>query len=112
MKVVDVIRHLLEEIEQIAACAIRINDDDTKIVTGSMHAVCVSDAVYRHHLIPEDAYAEQDEETGKIPGYSIEAGFLTDTGRFVNRREAYRIARMAGQVEANPSRRLWHSDLE
>lgn len=102
-----VVRTLMEEDDEwIQSCAIRINRD--KIVTGSFHAGCLSDAVYKLKIIPVDDYEYAMEAEEDIPGFKIEAGFTTNTGRFVGRREAYKIARRNAQCDADRGQSLMH----
>jgi hypothetical protein len=48
-----------------------------------------------HHLLR----AIRDDVAGEIDWGSVECGFLTTTGRYVDREEGARIALSSGQVE-------------
>lgn len=102
---------LLQESEVIQACAVRLKDGT--ILTGETHTHIFSNAVsdglfgeYAQEMDEDDPdWARMMKETG------WENGFITNTGRFVGRKEAYRIARKATQVPANAGRVLWHSGM-
>lgn len=74
------------------------------------------DAIYtverpgRHHNV---AWAMRDN--GRLlPGKPLyESGFITSTGRFVDRKEGFRIADYAGQiaVKHGPSDQLFSEDM-
>ena len=61
----------------------------------------------RHHSIIRNAHE------GFNPPITGEQGFLTSTGRFVNRRDAWVIAQNAEQMIAHtgPERELYSEDL-
>lgn len=79
--------------ERITAAAIKyflkIDPDTPQIVKGANHAQCIEwfglAELYRPLRVMEKE----------------EQGFLTSTGRFVNRREAYVIASRSGQLVSN-----------
>ncbi len=76
--------------ERIVSSAIRyrdIREPDWKIVTGRRHADCVAE-------FAEMGLRKAHRDPGEIQG------FMTDTGRFVDRKEAMVIARAAGQLLA------------
>lgn len=68
--------------ETITGPAIKFGDD-----------IWWEDAPKRHH----DLIRKHAEETGR-PGSGDVQGFVTSTGRFVDRHEALEIARAAGQL--------------
>ncbi len=60
---------------------------------------------HRHYMIMNKIH----DKTGKDP-FLGEQGFVTDTGRFVSRTEAARIALRAGQIKL-PKAELTSDDL-
>lgn len=62
----------------------------------------------RHHSLMRPAVENLDLK----PGFGIQ-GFLTSTGRFVNRKEAFFIANEANQitVKTGPADELYSEDL-
>lgn len=61
----------------------------------------------RHHLIMRAIVEKLGPEVAPING---EQGFVTDTGKFVDREEAARIAFEAGQMDRHV-RRLFSEDI-
>lgn len=60
---------------------------------------------YRHHHV-----IQRHHSTTGISGSGLRQGFLTNTGRFVDRTEAAKIAHTAGQI-AEPKPWLFSEDL-
>lgn len=54
---------------------------------------------------------EERDAVGEEKLAGRDQGFLTSTGRFVDREEAWTIAVAAGQVEKGAARDLWSEDL-
>lgn len=83
--------------ERIVAAAMRIRG---KVYTGKFHAAAVWDA-YSHDAFPEYTTTEDFKkawETDQLPR-DMEEGFVTNTGRFVDREEAFELAGVAGQTD-------------
>lgn len=75
-------------IERIKESAIK-REDDGRVWTGKRHHNCI------HEIFLE---------TKKSVGRGYIQGFVTELGRFVDRKEGYKIAVFAGQViRPNPS---------
>ena len=100
----SIVTRLLESVETIKSCAVRLPDGTVK--TGSIHCAIWGDIMTSLNVEDEDMLLQEYPGLRKAVN-----GFLTSTGRFVDRREAYRIARAAAQADANPTRQLWHSDM-
>ena len=77
-----------------------IREPNGRVWTGKRHNHCIKTII---------------QATGvKQVGGQYEQGFVTMTGRFVNRREAYGIALKAGQIpfeSYDPKRELFSEDL-
>lgn len=91
--------------ETITASAIRWrrrDSDDWHVVTRRRHADCIKQFA-RRGLRRADRDPDETQ------------GFVTDTGRFVDRYEAFRIALASGQLEDTcadrPDRKLYSEDL-
>jgi hypothetical protein len=55
----------------------------------------------RHHILAK-AWSDAHFRNGKpAPLYDHDSGFMTSTGRFVDREEAEAIARASGQIEGD-----------
>ena len=101
--------------ETIVAVAIRIPvpSEAREELGGSYpdHLIASAPAPARHHSVLHPFYAC----FGKVIGSPKDQGFLTSTGRFVDREEAYRIAVAARQpLVDHPSRidgTLYSEDL-
>jgi len=76
--------------EKLKLAAIRMKDG--KVITGRLHGECLDKAI-RLGLIPG---MPTDELVYEV--YDIEPGFMTNTGRFLNREEAFILARDANLV--------------
>ena len=76
--------------ERLKLAAIRMKDG--KVITGRLHGECLEKAI-RLGLIPG---MPTDELVYEV--YDIEPGFVTNTGRFLNREEAFIMARDANLV--------------
>lgn len=63
----------------------------------------------RHHTILHEMSLTMDIDTTRIPPEN--QGFLTDSGRYVGRVDAYYIAYKSGQVGAKDSPALFSEDL-
>ena len=70
--------------------------------------ICTLPAPARHGDIIHAIANSVDRTLWPINGPQ---GFITDTGRFVDRKEAMRIAVLAGQVEAGDVPDLYSEDL-
>jgi hypothetical protein len=79
--------------ERLKLAAIRMKDGT--VITGRLHGECLDKAI-RRGLIPG---MPTDELVYEV--YDIEPGFVTNTGRFLNREEAFIMARDAGLVQAS-----------
>ena len=77
--------------ERIEESAVKCED---RIYTGKRHADCICEAI---------------EAGESLPIRMQQQGFVTNTGRFVTREEAWDIAVRAGQLKARPltSEDLW-----
>lgn len=79
--------------ETIVSAAIRykiIGDDDFQVITGNSHADCSLNLILIKNS--DDHKRDIDRE---------EQGFVTSTGRFVDRKEAKEVAMDSGQINVN-----------
>ena len=87
--------------ERIKSAAIKyrlVNDPESdKIVEAFDHTYCRSWFMHAE-IYPNQRILEVEEE-----------GFVTDSGRFVNRIDAYNIAEAAGQLISTDMNRVLHS---
>jgi hypothetical protein len=78
---------MLAKPEKVVAAAIRVNG---KVITGPMHALALVRALEMGIL--DDAALNAYYE-GDLESLGIEEGFVTTTGRFISREEAYELER-------------------
>lgn len=90
----------------IESAAIKILDGDTNpVYTGDSHAAIVG-------VIYLPSYHDTDESHAATIRAEREEGFVTNDGEFVDREDAYIIARAADQlIEETPGGRLFSYNL-
>ncbi|SRR6266478_3813574 len=81
--------------DKMIDCA-AIRAPDGRVWTGKRHGHCIKTII---------------QATGKTPNENYEQGFVTLSGRFVNRKEAAMIAVHAGQAELTLPCELFSEDL-
>lgn len=81
------------EREKVTAAAIRVSG---QVFTASNHG---------------EAFNDAEHALGYIPRGDAEDGFVTSSGRFVDRETAYDIAEDAGQVPQNDNGEMMHYHL-
>lgn len=79
----------MDQLERITAAALRVGDE---IFTGPVHFMC-RQKIFALPIDPKQIVSMLTH---------TEDGFVTDTGRFVDRIEGYAIAKAAGQLKDVP----------
>lgn len=91
---------------RIASAAIRIKDG--RVFTGSIHCIALS------KMQDEGIVSAEEEDLEKeLANLGAEFGWLDDKGRFLTRRQAYKLATASGQIADiyGPHRGLTHDML-